>query len=415
VAFDLPVPLTVRRRLARWIRIGRTPEMLPSEARYVVLANIIALLGVVFTLGFAPFLAITGSWIYPALQIIYALGYLPVSWLNRRGHRLAATTWLLLGARSGRARFAAGLLAGCATLTRTNAAFLLPCAALVLAFEPRRLRTLATYALGAALPLAAWAWFAARHGGLPADRNYLNVAWELYGQGVPWDRFETTTGARFHSMLDVLRFDPLRAAAHVARNLVTQRADDLRELTTPWLGALALPGLIVLARRERARGWLLHGAACALVLAPVFYNARFGLYLLPLELAATGATLAWIAARVSVRRAVGALAAVLLAGALVTGIAETVGHLRDARESLRFLNCLRRLRHERHAEAQDEHFTEQDFSQSLHTAYDFEETNATPPLASRSIKRTIAQKIWEFLRIRSMNVTVNPKFRSNGY
>jgi class 3 adenylate cyclase len=90
--------MAVRKRLARWIRIGRRPEMLPSEARYVVLANIIALLGVLFSLGFAPFLAITGQWIYPALQIVYALGFVPVLWLNHRGHRLAATTWLLLGA-----------------------------------------------------------------------------------------------------------------------------------------------------------------------------------------------------------------------------------------------------------------------------------------------------------------------------
>jgi adenylate cyclase len=97
VPFELPVPIAIRRLLARWIRIGRRPEMLPSEARYVVLANIIALVGVLFTLGFVPFLAFTGWWMYPVLQILYATGYLPVLWLNHRGRRLAATTWLLLG------------------------------------------------------------------------------------------------------------------------------------------------------------------------------------------------------------------------------------------------------------------------------------------------------------------------------
>jgi len=89
--------MAIRRLLARWIRIGRRPEMRPSEARYVVLANIIALVGVLFTLGFVPFLAFTGWWMYPVLQILYATGYLPVLWLNHRGRRLAATTWLLLG------------------------------------------------------------------------------------------------------------------------------------------------------------------------------------------------------------------------------------------------------------------------------------------------------------------------------
>jgi class 3 adenylate cyclase len=91
------IPARVGRLFARWIRIGRTPEMPPSEARYVVLSNIVAILGVVLTLGFAPVLVIAGAWIYPVLQIAYAIGYLPPLWLNHRGHPIAATTWLLLG------------------------------------------------------------------------------------------------------------------------------------------------------------------------------------------------------------------------------------------------------------------------------------------------------------------------------
>src|SRR4051812_30758526 len=87
----------IRRLFARLIRLGRDPKMLPSEARYVVLTNIVALLGVAFTLGFAPVLVISGSWVYPAVQIAYALGYLLPLWLNHRGHQFAATTWLLLG------------------------------------------------------------------------------------------------------------------------------------------------------------------------------------------------------------------------------------------------------------------------------------------------------------------------------
>jgi class 3 adenylate cyclase len=87
----------IRRLFARLIRLGRDPKMLPSEARYVVLTNIVALLGVAFTLGFAPVLVISGSWVYPAVQIAYALGYLLPLWLNHRGRQFAATSWLLLG------------------------------------------------------------------------------------------------------------------------------------------------------------------------------------------------------------------------------------------------------------------------------------------------------------------------------
>ena len=88
------------RVLGRWIRIGRDPAMLPSDARYVVLTNIVAILGGVFSLGFAPVLAISGSAIYPALQVLYALVYLPPLWLNHRGRYFAATTWLLFGSHA---------------------------------------------------------------------------------------------------------------------------------------------------------------------------------------------------------------------------------------------------------------------------------------------------------------------------
>jgi len=86
----------VQRLFGRLIRIGRAPEMAPSEARYVVLSNIIAMLGVAFTLGFAPILVFSGSPVFPALQVAYALGYLPVLWLNHRHHHTAAATYLVL-------------------------------------------------------------------------------------------------------------------------------------------------------------------------------------------------------------------------------------------------------------------------------------------------------------------------------
>jgi class 3 adenylate cyclase len=84
--------------LARVIRLGRDPAMLPSEARYVVLTNIVALLGALFSLGFAPVLLLTGTWLYPTMQVGYALAYLPTLLLNHRGRHVLATLWLVLGA-----------------------------------------------------------------------------------------------------------------------------------------------------------------------------------------------------------------------------------------------------------------------------------------------------------------------------
>src|SRR5262249_38666118 len=87
----------VQRLFGRLIRIGRDPAMAPSEARYVVLTNIIAILGAAFTLGFAPVLLLSGALVYPAPPVAYPLGYLPALALIQRGRHIGATTWLVLG------------------------------------------------------------------------------------------------------------------------------------------------------------------------------------------------------------------------------------------------------------------------------------------------------------------------------
>ena len=203
---------------------------------------------------------------------------------------LAATLGVLAG--SGPWLLGAGFAAAVAILTRYNAAFLVPAAALVLLARPGRRRGVAWYAAGLGLPLGAWLVASARTaGGAPPDQNYLNLAYELYGRDLPWDRFVAEVGSRFHSLRDVLRFAPAQAAGRVAWNLGSHFVRDLRESLPVWLGVLAGPGVLLAARR---RGWgapLLHAALCALTLAPVFYSARFALYLLPFYLAGAGALL----------------------------------------------------------------------------------------------------------------------------
>ncbi|MGE5181374.1 MAG: adenylate/guanylate cyclase domain-containing protein, partial [Acidobacteriota bacterium] len=92
-----PFTAGLDRLFGRLIRIGRDPTLLPSEARYVVLTNIVAILGVVLTLAFAPVLLLTDHAIYPLLQGVYACAYLPALWLNHRRRHVAATTSLLVG------------------------------------------------------------------------------------------------------------------------------------------------------------------------------------------------------------------------------------------------------------------------------------------------------------------------------
>jgi Tfp pilus assembly protein PilF len=268
---------------------------------------------------------------------------------------LGATVLVVLGRRSP-SRLAAGLLAGYAVLTRSNAIFLMPCAIVVLLARREGLRSLLAYGLGAAFPLIVWSWVGARAGGLPSDRNYLNVAWELYGQGVRWDRFEATIGGRFRSLLDVVAYDPVRAAGRVLRNLVVHRVLDLRDLIPPWIGGLALPGLVLLGRDRRCRALLLHAVACASVLATVFYNPRFGLYLLPIYAAAAGATLqrlpTWLEATIRsggrpgrTSLAMNVLAAGLIASSGVTAAVALRRSLMDAPHETRVAGrALREMR-----------------------------------------------------------------------
>jgi Flp pilus assembly protein TadD len=258
---------------------------------------------------------------------------------------LAATLGVLAASGPG-ALLGAGLAAALAILTRYNAAFLVPAAALVLLARPGRRRGLAWYAAGLALPLGAWLAVSARTaGGALPDQNYLNLAYELYGRDLPWDRFVAEVGSRFHSLGDVLRFAPAQAAGRVAWNLGAHFTRDLKELLPVWLGVLAGPGVLLAARR---RGWgapLLHAALCALTLAPVFYSTRFALYLLPFYLAGAGALLlewpetlgAWWrrpdgppAPARPLRAWTVALAALLLAGSAYVAVFQLHWNLADA-------------------------------------------------------------------------------------
>src|SRR6267378_4655101 len=268
---------------------------------------------------------------------------------------MVASTFLVLRPAKSWSVAMAGFLAGYAVLTRSNAVFLLPCAVAVLALRPRRIQNLVSYAVGAVVPLGAWALIAARAGGLPPDRNYLNVAWELYGHGVAWDQFEAGAGSNFHSLAGVIAHDPFRVVLHTAQNLIVHRWLDIRDLITPWIAVLALPGLVLFARMRSARSWLAHGVAGSLVVALVFYNARFSLYLLPIYLSASSLAFVWLSTRArgalsrsprwsAARPAAHALGAILLVASGATAAAQTSTHLAAAPHETRLAGeALRRM------------------------------------------------------------------------
>lgn len=186
----------------------------------------------------------------------------------------------------------AGLLAGFATIMRYNAGFLLPAGVLALLLAPApgaaRARRVAAFALAAAVPLVPWlVWNFRLHGAALANRNYANLAFELYANGMGWDPFWQNVAPRFHSFGDVIGYDPSGAARHLGQNLAVRWRRDLRELVPVWIGLMAVVGAIVHAPRARRHvAWIVCYALCYATLALVFYSPRFFLYLVPFYLGA---------------------------------------------------------------------------------------------------------------------------------
>jgi hypothetical protein len=248
-----------------------------------------------------------------------------------------AATWLAISAKATNgARTLA--LAGCAYLTRDNALFLIPAAAIAITQRSAPLRGALAYAAGWVAPVLVWiAAQLATAGHLFENQNHLNLAFEIYGSGMAWDRFWLETSATFHSFLDVVRYDPVRFATHVGRNIGTRWIEDARQLMPVWIGALAAPALaLTWWRRPGWRLVLAPFACCYLVLCLVFYSPRFFLFLLPFYLSGLCAVL--IGAREPgaiepppwIRRIGPWLTAALIAAGAITAARETKALLADA-------------------------------------------------------------------------------------
>ena len=218
-----------------------------------------------------------------------------------------AATWLVI-ARRRRASWAlAGLVAGLGYLTRYNAVSLLPAAAIVgLMARPRREGStaageratsgwllLAAYVAGFGVIVGGWTLVSRVFGsGVPRNLNYLNVAFEIYGRGMMWDNYWTTAAVQFHSLLDVLRFDPMRVAQVLSRNVGIRWVADIQQLVPVWIGVPAIAGMLIVWPRRPGSLQLAAHALCAyLVLSGVFYSPRFFLYLVPFYLMGAAALL----------------------------------------------------------------------------------------------------------------------------
>jgi tetratricopeptide (TPR) repeat protein len=206
---------------------------------------------------------------------------------------LLAATFGALAGRSPRALALAGAAAGFAYVTRYNALAVLLASAAVIAWR-RQPGRLAAYLGGAAIPAGAWLVANAVMTGNPFfNRNYLNVAIAAYGTQTQWDQFAATVGRQFHSMADVILYDPVAFARSIfLTQLCTHWLHDAKDLLPLWLGIPGVAGvLLVWGARPGWRALALHFALSYFALGFVFYNVRFMLYLLPFYLAGAAALL----------------------------------------------------------------------------------------------------------------------------
>ena len=81
--------------------------------------------------------------------------------------------------------------------------------------------------------------------------SILNIAFVVYGRQTQWDQFWASNGTQFHSLGEVIRYDPIAFMRGVIANLGTHWMHDSRVLLPLWLGLPAEPPDID-ERKEKA-------------------------------------------------------------------------------------------------------------------------------------------------------------------
>lgn len=151
----------------------------------------------------------------------------------------------------------------------------------------RRIYAAAAFFAGAALPVLPWMLYShAMTGEFIHERNYLNVAYEIYGRDfTSWDAWWSSEAGKFGSLLDVIRSEPVLFFGRVVQNAGDHFVRDSLWVMGLFVGVFAILGLLALPFQKISRIQampLLFGLVYFLFLVPVFYGARFSLYFIPM-------------------------------------------------------------------------------------------------------------------------------------
>jgi hypothetical protein len=185
-----------------------------------------------------------------------------------------------------------GLLAGCAYLTRYNGVVLL--LAIPLAFllaNPyrlamnERLKTAGVFAGCFLIVIAPWGVYSLiEKGSFFYNKNYLNIAYEMYAKGrMSWDEFWYQGPEKYSSLAQVFFTDPVLFLKTVVGNSFTHALSDLENLAGWQVGVFSVAGTVLLVRGKPSShilAFLIISFLFFGVLLLVFYSERFSLFLL---------------------------------------------------------------------------------------------------------------------------------------
>jgi hypothetical protein len=187
-----------------------------------------------------------------------------------------------------------GIWAAAAYLTRYNgAALLLPSL-----FTRKRFWILGTFAV-LILPWGLRCW--KEKGNFFYNKNYLNLAYNVYGEGRPWDNFwnDPNVHKQFTSFRAVVAHDPAAFITKMLTNVGRNLFNDSRQIMGIFQTILVAVGLLFLRPDRKRLLFFLFALWMFVINLFAFYSERFSLFLVPFYavLAVIGSERLWEFAR----------------------------------------------------------------------------------------------------------------------
>jgi 4-amino-4-deoxy-L-arabinose transferase-like glycosyltransferase len=188
-------------------------------------------------------------------------------------------------------------ITGYAYLTRYNGLFLLATFLLGIVglnyfntTRRNRLRNSAIFTGVFLVTISPWLIANTRHHGSPFyNTNYLNIATEFYPELANNSVFQEGTrglSEKFHSLNEVLRYDPKRILSHYPENLFEALANSITlDLVDDWLGWFAVAGFVIALIERRSKSVflvLLSGGFFFVGVGLTHWETRYDFYLLVL-------------------------------------------------------------------------------------------------------------------------------------